>query len=135
MRQPTKRGIDGHGEAVQPALMRIMTTKYGFKDTPRVEKLLEEIDELREAALRLKDVSAERWAVIVDPDKPMQEFDRLENHYIDELADVTAIVTHLQHLAGYRPNYLLALAKDKILKREKDPNYKREHICKSLDLL
>lgn len=110
-------------DATEPELMRIMNIKYGVMENPRIEKLFEEIDELKEAALKLKEKSEERWKAILDPTVPMWEYDNVEMHYIDELADVLAIVTHLQHLSGYTRVSLLNIAKTKIKMREKDPNY------------
>lgn len=45
----------------------------------------------------------------------------------DEMSDVLAVLTHVSSLLGTDTRELLENALDKIIKRKKDPNYKRLH--------
>lgn len=83
--------------------LKHMTQLYGDNLQDRVAKLGEEYEELHDAA-----------ALPVRRD-----------NVIDELADVNIIVAHIAHILGVTREQLFEIAKDKIKKRETDPNYKR----------
>lgn len=84
-----------------------MTELYGDNLQDRIAKLGEEYEELHDAAA---------WAVSTRP---------WRDDVIDELADVNIIVAHIAHILGVTQEQLFDMAKDKITKRETNPNYKR----------
>ena len=47
--------------------------------------------------------------------------------FIDELSDLNAVVFHIAGILGLTQDELLSMAADKVVGREKDPNYKRKH--------
>lgn len=73
-------------------------------------KLREEYGELMEAAE--KDIFNNK--------------DNLDD-FIDELADLNAVVFHIAGILGLTQDELLSMAADKVVGRMKDPNYKRKH--------
>ena len=81
-----------------------LTERYGDEPLARLIKLNEEIKELYDAYLK-----------------------RNEEDIIDELADCQLVLAHMAYLAGETPQSLIAMATDKVIGRDKDPNYKRKH--------
>ncbi len=47
--------------------------------------------------------------------------------FVDELADLNAVLFHISGILGFTQDELLDMALDKVKGREKDPNYKRKH--------
>ena len=47
--------------------------------------------------------------------------------FIDELADLNAVLFHIAGILGLSQDTLLSMAADKVVGREKDPNYRRKH--------
>lgn len=91
-------------------LFNYLNRRYGVQLAARFAKLDEEYNELREA-----------WAAyLADP--------TVARHceMVDELADVNILVYHIAGLLSYTQRDLLALAEEKIRRREKEPNYKRK---------
>lgn len=84
--------------------------KFGTSVDLRLEKLREEFGELMEASE--KDIYKSK--------------DNLDD-FIDELADVNAVLFHIAGILGLSQEQLLSMAVDKVVGREKDPNYKRKH--------
>ena len=95
-----------HYDTVQ----EMFNAKYGTSVDRRLVKLREEFGELNEAAS--KDIFANE--------------DNM-NDFIDELADLNAVLYHIAGILGLTQEQLLAMAVDKIVGREKDPSYKRKH--------
>lgn len=84
--------------------------KFGISVDLRMRKLEEEFNELKEA----------------------HEADLFKNegnlsNFIDELADLNAVLFHIAGILGLNQDQLLEMAYDKVIGREKDPNYKRKH--------
>lgn len=84
--------------------------KFGTSVDLRLVKLREEFGELMEASE--KDI--------------YQSKENLDD-FIDELADVNAVVFHIAGILGLTQDDLLSMAADKVIGRERDPNYKRKH--------
>lgn len=91
-------------------ILAMFNAKFGTSVDRRLVKLREEYGELMEAAE--KDI-----------------FNGKENldDFIDELADLNAVVFHMAGILGLSQDELLAMAVDKIKGREINPNYKRKH--------
>lgn len=87
--------------------MEFMTEYYGDDIGKRVAKLKEECLELQEAGDNMT-------------------FGNYED-FIDELADVNVVVAHINHISGMTYEELINIAQDKIVKRLKNPDYKRKH--------
>ena len=96
--------------AYYASVLEMLNKKYGTSVDLRLVKLREEFGELMEAAN--KDIFANK--------ENMSDF-------IDELADVNILLFHIAGILGVRQDRLLAMSLDKIIGREKDPNYKRNH--------
>lgn len=88
----------------------MFNAKFGTSVDLRLVKLREEFGELMEASE--KDI--------------YQSKENLDD-FIDELADVNAVVFHIAEILGLTQDELLSMAADKVIGREKDPNYKRKH--------
>ena len=84
--------------------------KFGISVDLRMRKLEEEFNELKEAHE-------------ADPFKN----DGNLSDFIDELADLNAVLFHIAGILGLTQDQLLEMAYDKVVGREKDPNYKRKH--------
>jgi NTP pyrophosphatase (non-canonical NTP hydrolase) len=84
--------------------------KFGTSVDLRMRKLEEEFNELKEAHE-------------ADPFKN----DGNLSDFIDELADLNAVLFHIAGILGMTQDELLSMAADKVVGREKDPNYKRKH--------
>lgn len=84
--------------------------KFGTSVDLRMRKLEEEFNELKEA----------HEADPFKSDGDMSDF-------IDELADLNAVLFHIAGILGLTQDQLLEMAYDKVIGREKDPNYKRKH--------
>ena len=84
--------------------------KFGTSVNRRLVKLREEYGELMEAA-----------------DKDIFKDKENLDDFIDELADLNAVVFHIAGILGLTQDDLLTMAADKVKGREKDPNYKRKH--------
>ena len=91
-------------------ILALFNTKFGTSVDRRLVKLREEYGELMEAAE--KDIYKNK--------------DNLDD-FIDELADLNAVVFHIAGILGLTQDDLLTMAADKVKGREKDPNYKRKH--------
>lgn len=91
-------------------ILAMFNAKFGTCVDRRLVKLREEYGELMEAAD--KDIFKDK--------------DNLDD-FIDELADLNAVVFHIAGILGLTQDDLLTMAADKVKGREKDPNYKRKH--------
>ena len=91
-------------------VLKKFNAKFGTSVERRLVKLREEYGELMEASE--KDI--------------YQSKENLDD-FIDELADVNAVVFHIAGILGLTQDDLLSMAADKVIGREKDPNYKRKH--------
>lgn len=91
-------------------ILSMFNAKFGTSVDLRLIKLREEFGELMEASE--KDI-----------------FKNKENldDFVDELADLNAVVFHITGILGLTQDELLSMAADKVVGREKDPNYKRKH--------
>ena len=91
-------------------ILAMFNAKFGTSVDRRLVKLREEYGELMEAAE--KDI-----------------FNGKENldDFIDELADLNAVVFHIAGILGLTQDDLLIMAADKVKGREINPNYKRRH--------
>ena len=91
-------------------ILALFNEKFGISVDLRMRKLEEEFNELKEA----------------------HESDQFKNDgnlsdFIDELADLNAVLFHIAGILGLTQEQLLSMAVDKVVGREKDPNYKRKH--------
>ena len=91
-------------------ILALFNTKFGTSVDRRLVKLREEYGELMEAAE--KDI--------------LKNKDNLDD-FIDELADLNAVVFHIAGILGLTQDELLSMAADKVVGRMKDPNYRRKH--------
>lgn len=91
-------------------ILELFNSKFGTSVDLRMRKLEEEFNELKEAHE-------------ADPFKN----DGSSNDFIDELADLNAVLFHIAGILGLTQDELLSMAVDKVVGREKDPNYKRKH--------
>lgn len=91
-------------------ILAMFNSKFGTSVDRRLVKLREEYSELMEAAE--KDI--------------YQNKENLDD-FIDELSDLNAVVFHIAGILGMTQDELLSMAADKVVGREKDPNYKRKH--------
>ena len=91
-------------------ILALFNEKFGTSVDRRLVKLREEYGELMEAAE--KDI--------------LKNKDNLDD-FIDELADLNAVLFHIAGILGLSQDQLLSMAVDKVVGREKDPNYKRKH--------
>lgn len=91
-------------------ILSMFNAEFGTSVDLRLVKLREEFGELMEASK--KDI-----------------FKNKENldDFVDELADLNAVVFHITGILGFTQDELLSMAADKVVGREKDPNYKRKH--------
>lgn len=91
-------------------IIELFNRKFGTSVDLRMRKLEEEFNELKEA----------------------HEADPFKNEsnlcdFIDELADLNAVLFHIAGILGVTQDKLLSMAADKVVGREKDPNYRRKH--------
>jgi len=91
-------------------ILALFNEKFGTSVDLRMRKLEEEFNELKEAHES-------------DPFKN----DGNQSDFIDELADLNAVLFHIAGILGLTQEELLSMAVDKVVGREKDPNYKRKH--------
>ncbi len=91
-------------------ILALFNERFGTSVDRRLVKLREEYGELMEAAE--KDIFNNK--------------DNLDD-FIDELADLNAVVFHIAGILGLTQDELLSMAADKVVGRMKDPNYKRKH--------
>lgn len=91
-------------------ILALFNERFGTSVDRRLVKLREEYGELMEAAE--KDIYKNK--------------DNLDD-FIDELADLNAVVFHIAGILGLTQDELLSMAADKVIGRMKDPNYKRKH--------
>lgn len=86
-------------------ILALFNEKFGTSVDLRMRKLEEEFNELKEAFKNDGNLS----------------------DFIDELADLNAVLFHIAGILGLSQEQLLSMAADKVVGREKDPNYKRKH--------
>lgn len=91
-------------------ILALFNERFGTSVDRRLVKLREEYGELMEVAE--KDI--------------LKNKDNLDD-FIDELADLNAVVFHIAGILGLTQDELLSMAADKVVGRMKDPNYKRKH--------
>lgn len=91
-------------------ILALFNERFGTSVDRRLVKLREEYGELMEASE--KDIYKNK--------------DNLDD-FIDELADLNAVVFHIAGILGLTQDELLSMAADKVVGRMKDPNYKRKH--------
>ena len=91
-------------------ILKLFNEKFGTSVDLRMRKLEEEFNELKEAHE-------------ADPFKN----DGNLSDFIDELADLNAVLFHITGIFGLTQDMLLKMAVDKVICREKDQNYKRKH--------
>lgn len=91
-------------------ILAMFNAKFGTSVDRRLVKLREEFGELMEASD--KDIFLNK--------ENMDDF-------IDELADLNAVLFHIAGILGLSQDTLLSMAADKVKGREKDPNYRRKH--------
>lgn len=91
-------------------ILELFNSKFGTSVDLRMRKLEEEFNELKEAHKS-------------DPFKNDGDL----SDFIDELADLNAVLFHIAGILGLSQEQLLSMAADKVVGREKDPNYKRKH--------
>jgi NTP pyrophosphatase (non-canonical NTP hydrolase) len=96
-------------------ILEMFNCKFGKDVLTRCRKLTEEYNELMEVVGR------------ANANLTTEQFKEFTSDFIDELADINAVVFHIAGIMGLTQEYLLAHAVDKILGRDKDPNYKRKH--------
>jgi NTP pyrophosphatase (non-canonical NTP hydrolase) len=95
--------------------IKLFYRKFGRDFMSRLKKLNEEVAELNEAVdiyNTLKDVKPELIGELLE-------------HIDDELSDVQGTFTHLSSIRERYQKDMLESCIDKVVKREKDPNYKR----------
>ena len=90
-------------------ILALFNERFGTSVDRRLVKLREEYGELMEAA-----------------EKDILKNNNLDD-FIDELADLNAVVFHIACILGLTQDELLSMAADKVVGRMKDPNYKRKH--------
>lgn len=86
---------------------------YGINIERRLEKLNEELNELKDALYNYFEQAKSGKIDFSD--------------ITDEMGDVLAVMTHVCSLIGTDPRTLFFEAVDKIKRRKTDPNYKRTH--------
>ena len=91
-------------------ILALFNERFGTIVGLRLVKLREEFGELMEAS-----------------EKALFEGEEHTEDFIDELADVNAVVFHIAGILGLTQDELLSMAADKVVGRMKDPNYKRKH--------
>lgn len=92
-------------------LLQYFNSKFGTNIAPRCRKLSEEYGELMDVLAK---------ADVMDDKAFVAEF-------VDELADLNAVVYHIAAILGLSQDELLKKATDKIKGRETNPDYKRRH--------
>ena len=97
-------------------ILELFNSKFGTNVASRCRKLTEEYHELMEVLdnANVDDLQSEHC----------KEF---AEDFIDELSDLNAVVFHIAGILGLTQDELLSMAADKVVGREKDPNYKRKH--------
>lgn len=91
-------------------ILALFNERFGTIVGLRLVKLREEFGELMEAS-----------------EKALFEGEEYTEDFIDELADINAVVFHIAGILGLTQDELLSMAADKVVGRMKDPNYKRKH--------
>ncbi len=91
-------------------ILKLFNERFGTSVNLRMRKLEEEFNELKEAHAK-------------DPFKNDENL----NDFVDELADLNAVLFHIAGILGLTQDELLSMAADKVIGRMKDPNYKRKH--------
>lgn len=91
-------------------ILELFNSKFGTSVDLRMRKLEEEFCELKEA----------------HESDPFKNDGNLSD-FIDELAGLNAVLFHIAGILGLTQEQLLSMAVDKVVGREKDPNYKRKH--------
>lgn len=97
-------------------ILEMFNKKFGTNVALRILKLSEEYEELMEVV-----------ANSTPDDLKPENFKEFISDFVDELADLNAVVFHIAGILGLTQDELLDMAADKVLGREKDPNYKRKH--------
>lgn len=94
---------------IERKVVQFLDAKYGREKYSRIVKLNEELDELKQALVF-----------------QLADYDNIDD-IIDEMSDVVAVTAHLCNILGTDIEKLLKQAYDKVKKREKNPDYKRNH--------
>lgn len=86
----------------------------------------------KDIALRCNKLTEEYHELMEVLDRPLcvigsEGYKEFISDFIDELADVNAVVFHIAGILGFTQDQLLNMAVDKVVGRVKDPNYKRKH--------
>lgn len=97
-------------------ILELFNSKFGTNVALRCRKLTEEYHELMEALDNAN----------VDDLQP-EHCKEFAADFIDELSDLNAVLFHIAGILGLSQEQLLSMAVDKVVGREKDPNYKRKH--------
>ena len=97
-------------------ILELFNSKFGINIALRCRKLTEEYHELMEVLDNAN----------VDDLQP-EHCKEFAADFIDELSDLNAVVFHIAGILGLSQDQLLSMAVDKVVGREKDPNYKRKH--------
>lgn len=95
--------------SIEKELVKLFDKNYGREEIGRMTKLLEELEELNIESLKY----------FVGNSKT--------EYVLDEMSDVVAVIAHLCSIFGTDLNKLLNQAYNKVVVREKDPNYLRRH--------
>lgn len=104
-----EKGAKNYSKIVEKDLVRLFDKLYGRDYEKRIQKLQEELDELKFASTEYVLDFASRECLI------------------DEMSDVVAVIAHIANILGTDINKLLLQALDKVQGRQIDPNYKRKH--------
>lgn len=94
-------------------IIAMFNTDYGINIERRLEKLNEELNELKDALYNYFEQAKSGKIDFSD--------------ITDEMGDVLAVMTHVCSLIGTDPRTLFFEAVEKIERRKTDPNYKRTH--------
>ena len=94
-------------------IIAMFNADYGINIERRLEKLNEELNELKDALYNYFEQAKSGKIDFSD--------------ITDEMGDVLAVMTHVCSLIGTDPRTLFFEAVDKIKRRKTDPNYKRTH--------
>lgn len=94
-------------------IIAMFNADYGINIERRLEKLNEELNELKDALYNYFEQAKSGKIDFSD--------------ITDEMGDVLAVMTHVCSLIGTDPRTLFFEAVEKIERRKTDPNYKRKH--------
>lgn len=97
-------------------LFKYMCQHFGTDLAQRMEKLDEEYSELKNAYKELAESNRHYTT--------FSQHLKKSNAFIDELADVYALVLQIGCIHGISPANLVLLVLDKYKRREEDPSYK-----------